>query len=329
MKKKKIHIVSLGCPKNMVDAEVMSAELAEGGFAITPREQDAELILVNTCAFILPAKEESIAEIFRLAEWKKKGSCRYLIVTGCLPQRYGDSLEREIPEVDLFLGTGEVGRVAEHIKKLQSQAGEDRFIAGEPDFLMSSDHPRKISTPFYTAYLKIAEGCSNHCSYCIIPSVRGKYRSRQPDDILREAQALAARGLSEAILVAQDTSAYGRDLKSRPGLAALMRDIASIDGIRWIRLLYVHPASLTAGILETIAAEKKICPYIDIPIQHIDDGLLKAMNRKGGSDLIREKIGLARSIVPGVVLRTSLITGFPGESRGIQKAARFYPPDAV
>ena len=148
MKKKKIHIVSLGCPKNMVDAEVMSAELAEGGFAITPREQDAELILVNTCAFILPAKEESIAEIFRLAEWKKKGSCRYLIVTGCLPQRYGDSLEREIPEVDLFLGTGEVGRVAEHIKKLQSQAGEDRFIAGEPDFLMSSDHPERFRPHF-------------------------------------------------------------------------------------------------------------------------------------------------------------------------------------
>ena len=315
MEQKKAHIVSLGCPKNLIDSEVIAAILSRGGFEIIPHPEEADLILINTCTFILPAREESIDEIFRMARMKKEGKCKHLVVAGCLPQRYGTILEQEIPEVDLFLGTGEIPEIANLIRCLEEgkPVGHRSFI-GKPDFLMDSSHSRLISTPSYSAYLKIAEGCSNHCSYCVIPMVRGRFRSREMGDILKETRILAEGGVKEIIITAQETTAYGRDLKGKPTLATLMKGIASIDGIRWIRLLYTYPATITDEILETIAEEEKICKYIDIPVQHIDDDILQLMNRKNDSNSIRDVIRKARKIIPGVALRTSLIVGFPGET---------------
>jgi len=293
----------------------MAAALVQGGFEIAPLPEDANIIIINTCAFILPAKEESIDEIFRMAELKTKGICRHLIVTGCLPQRYGAILEKEIPEVDLFLGTGEIPRIADLVASLLEKQPERRSFIGKPDFLMNSSHPRLLSTPPYTAYLKIAEGCSNHCSYCVIPLVRGKFRSRQMDDILREAETLAQGGVKEVIIAAQETTLYGRDLGYRSGLSSLLDEIALIDGIRWIRLLYTYPADLDDELFRTIHDVEKICDYIDIPVQHIDDNILSLMNRSGNSGFIKNAIASARKIIPGVALRTSLIVGFPGETQ--------------
>ena len=293
----------------------MAAILFNSGFQITPYSEEAEIILINTCTFVLPAKEESIDEIFRMARMKEDGKCRYLVITGCLPQRYGLILEKEIPEVDLFLGTGEIPNIAGFIRKLDGKNAEaHRSFIGDPDFLMDSSCPRLISTPSHMAYLKIAEGCSNHCSYCVIPLVRGRFRSRKVDDILKETEILANGGVKEIILTAQETTAYGNDLKGKPTLATLMKGIASINGIRWIRLLYTYPFTITNEILETIAEEEKICKYIDIPVQHIDDDILKSMNRRGNSQSIKDIIRKSREIVPGVALRTSLIVGFPGET---------------
>jgi ribosomal protein S12 methylthiotransferase len=310
-----VHIVSLGCQKNKVDAEVMAAILADRNFQITPEPQAAEVILINTCAFILPAKEEAIDEILRMARYKKTGALKYLVVTGCLPQRYGRALEKEIPEVDLFLGISEVPNIIRHISNLASgPAMRYRSIVSKPDFLMNADHSRLLPPPTATTYLKIADGCSNHCTYCIIPAIRGKARSRHPDDILREAAGLAEKGVKEIILIAQDTTAYGRDLKIRQGLPLLLQKLAALEKIRWIRLLYTHPGHLTEDVLTMMAAKEKVCRYLDIPIQHIDDTLLQAMNRRTGSKQIFAVIEKARALIPDVALRTSLITGFPGET---------------
>ncbi|MDO8785529.1 MAG: 30S ribosomal protein S12 methylthiotransferase RimO, partial [Syntrophales bacterium] len=318
MKERKVHLVSLGCSKNLVDSEVMTAILAESGFQIIPYPDEAEIIVINTCAFILPAKEESIAEILRMAEWKKKGKgvCTHLIVTGCLSQRYGKTLETELPEVDLFLGTGEIPHIARHIGNLSSEKSVNRrsFI-GKPAFLMDASRSRQILTPSHLAYLKIAEGCSHHCSYCVIPSLRGKARSREIDDILREAETLVGKGVKEIILTAQDTTAYGRDLKGKPALSKLLKELVCLAGIRWIRVLYAYPAGITEDLLQTIAEEEKICKYLDMPIQHIDNDILKAMNRRGGSDQIMDVIVRTRNMIPDVALRTSMIVGFPGETK--------------
>jgi ribosomal protein S12 methylthiotransferase len=312
---KKIHIISLGCPKNLIDSEVMAAILERGGDRIVSSEEEADIVIINTCAFILPAKEESIEEIFRMVDLKERGGLEYLVVTGCLPQRYGTELEAEIPEVDLFLGTGEVPHIGDYLNKLvKREGGTSRTFTGNLDFLMNASHPRLISTASHTAYLKIAEGCSNCCSYCVIPMVRGRFRSRKPDDILKEAEVLAGGGVREVILTAQETTAYGKDLRGNPSLGQLMTDIARIEGIKWIRLLYTYPESITEEILETLSQEEKICNYIDIPVQHIDDEILQMMRRRGDSVLIRNVIEKAREIVPGVALRTSLIVGFPGET---------------
>lgn len=318
MKSKRVHIVSLGCPKNLVDSEVMASILTKGGYVISPEPENADVIIVNTCAFILPAKEESIDEILRMAEWKQKGrghiTC--LVVTGCLPQRYGKILEKEMPEVDLFLGVNEVPNIARHLDDLYGKKlPKCRSIIDKPTFLMNAEHLRLISTPSHTAYLKVAEGCSNRCSYCVIPFIRGQARSRGIDDILREAENLARRGVKEIIITAQDTTAYGLDLKGKPALSDLLKNLAAIENIRWIRLLYTYPASLTDEILCSISEEEKICNYIDIPIQHIDDGILEAMNRRGGSGMISKTIAKAREIIPGIALRTSIIVGFPGETK--------------
>jgi ribosomal protein S12 methylthiotransferase len=320
MQGKKVHIVSLGCPKNLVDSEVMAGLLAEAGCLMTEKPEEADVILINTCAFILPAREEAIAEILRMAAWKQSAEspCRHLIVTGCLPQRYGKGLADALPEVDLFLGTAQVPHIGRHLEKLAKVTGagcRKRTAVGRPTFLMNAGHRRLVSTPANSAYLKIADGCSNRCSYCVIPDLRGKARSRPVEDIVKEARGLAELGIREVIVTAQDTTAYGLDRRGKPTLSRLLRELARIEGLSWIRLLYTHPDRLTAELLETIAAEEKICNYLDIPIQHSHDAILGAMHRKGDSARIREVIGLARRIIPGVALRTSLIVGFPGETR--------------
>ncbi|MDZ4164551.1 MAG: 30S ribosomal protein S12 methylthiotransferase RimO [Smithellaceae bacterium] len=313
----KAHIVSLGCPKNLVDSEVMSAQLLSCGYETTDHPEQADLILLNTCAFILPAKEESIDEILRLAQYKdpSHGVCRRLVVAGCLPQRYGRSLEKSLPEVDLFIGTGEVAKIGRHVRTLEGQIDDKpRTISAEPSFLMNAGMPRVLATAPHTAYLKIAEGCSNHCSYCVIPMIRGHARSRPLHDIIREAEVLAARGVREIILIAQDTTAYGRDLKEQPTLDKLLQELVGVKAIKWIRILYTYPGGLDREILQTIAREDKICKYLDIPIQHSEDRILTAMNRRASQGEIIQAIDEIRREIPGIALRTSLIVGFPGET---------------
>jgi ribosomal protein S12 methylthiotransferase len=314
---KKVHIVSLGCPKNLVDSEVMAATLVAGGYLPTDRPEEASVILINTCAFILPAKEESIEEILRMAAWKRdgRGPCTHLVATGCLPQRYGHDLTKSLPEVDLFLGIAEIPHIARHLDSLFEAVPRRRHsIIGKPSFLMTAGHRRLISAPMHSAYLKIADGCTNRCSYCAIPSIRGKARSRTIDDIVKEAELLAAQGVRELIVTAQDTTAYGMDRKGKPTLSRLLDHLVNVSGIAWIRVLYTYPAHLTEELLRTISREDKICHYLDIPIQHSDDAILRAMHRRGDSKLIRHIIRKAREVVPDIALRTSLITGFPGET---------------
>jgi len=311
---KSVYILSLGCPKNLVDSEVMSALLSRAGWSVTDRPGRADTIVVNTCAFILPAKEESIEEILRMAAWKKKGRCRRLVVAGCLPQRYGAELARELPEVDLFLGTGDFPEILAHLERLGEGKRKGPLLGvGDPSFLMDATTPRTVSTAFY-GYLKIAEGCSNRCAYCVIPSIRGPFRSRPMADIVAEAERLAAEGARELILIAQDTTGWGRDLRGRPTLNGLLKRLCAVEGPRWIRLLYAYPKNITAELLSTMATEEKICRYLDIPVQHIDDRILRSMNRRGNSAFIRRKIAEIREAVPGIALRTSLIVGFPGET---------------
>lgn len=311
----KVRIISLGCPKNLIDSEVMGGLVNQSGRRLVDHSESADIVIVNTCAFINPAKEEAIEEILTLAEEKKKNNPQLqIVVAGCLAQRYGKELFAQMPEVDLFIGTGEVGNIVSHINKLNEEKSRRATVITKPDFLMNFQHPRILSSTAASAYLKISDGCSNRCSYCVIPSIRGAARSRKPDDILQEAEILAGRGIKEIIITAQDTTNYGRDLKGRPRLSALLSDMAKIKSVKWIRLLYAHPARVTTYLLETIAANEKICRYIDLPIQHIDDDILKAMNRKVIGAKIKEVIAQTGRIIPGIALRTSLIVGFPGET---------------
>jgi len=311
----KVRIISLGCPKNLIDSEVMGGLLNQAGYRLVEKNDEADVVIINTCSFINPAKEEAIEEILTLAEEKKKSNPSMKIaVAGCLPQRYGKELFTQIPEVDLFIGTGEVGNIVRHIHKLRQEQAKRTLVITKPDFLMNCHHPRILPPAAASAYLKISDGCSNRCSYCVIPTIRGVARSRQPDDILWEAESLARRGIKEIIITAQDTTNYGRDLKGRPRLSALLNDMAEIKGIRWIRLLYAHPARVTSDLLEVMAANEKICRYLDLPVQHIDDDILKAMNRNVTAAQIRKVIAQTRTIIPNVALRTSLIVGFPGET---------------
>jgi ribosomal protein S12 methylthiotransferase len=314
-KQNKIRIISLGCPKNFIDSEVMGGLLRKSGLQLVDKQESTDIVIVNTCAFIKAAKEESIEEILTLAQERKKSGHGFkIVVAGCLAQRYGKKLLAELPEVDLFIGTGEVGNIAHHIKNLDKIDFKRTGIISKPEFLMNYHHPRIMPAEAATAYLKISDGCSNCCSYCAIPSIRGRARSRGPRDILREAENLAAKDIKEIIIIGQDTTAYGSDLKSRPRLSDLLKDMAQIQGIKWIRLLYAHPAHITTDITEAVAANEKICRYIDLPIQHIDDTILSAMNRKVTGVKIKELIAQARQIIPDVALRTSLIVGFPGET---------------
>jgi len=315
VKKKTFHIISLGCPKNLVDTEVMAALLAGGGYRWVKSPAAAAIIIVNTCAFILPAKEEAIETILLAARYKRTAACRLLVVTGCLPQRYGHELAQALPEVDLFLGTAETPHIAGHLARLESGAAAAAIVPDKPAFLMTAAHPRFLMTPPHTAYLKIAEGCNNRCSYCIIPAIRGPARSRPPGDILAEARKLAGQGVQELIIIAQDTTAYGRDLRGRPTLPRLLRELAALPGPAWVRLLYSHPDKITPELVRGLAREEKLCAYLDMPVQHIDDEILRAMNRRGDSRGIREAIRMIREEGPDIALRTSLIVGFPGETK--------------
>jgi len=311
--KQKVSMVSLGCPKNLVDAEVMLGYLDREGYEVTTDEKEADIIIVNTCSFIKEAKQESIDAILDLADRKHDGRCRLLIVTGCLPQRYQEELCRELPEVDIFIGTGDYPRIAEIIAEKRGTSEQLRYI-GDPDFVYDESSPRLKSTPLYTAYLKIAEGCSNCCSYCVIPSLRGTYRSRPMQGLLEEARRLAHSGTREINVIAQDITRYGTDLDDGSSLESLIRNLAEIKELRWIRLLYAYPDGITDELIELIREESKVCKYLDMPLQHISDPILAKMNRRSTSRQIRDLIGRLRSAVPEIALRTSLIVGFPGET---------------
>jgi ribosomal protein S12 methylthiotransferase len=302
---------TLGCPKNRVDSEVMLGTLAQAGYRLVQEPDEADVVVVNTCGFIESAKEESVDAILELSELKRTGRCRKLVVTGCLVQRHADELARALPEVDHFLGTGAYADVA----KVVSDAQARRLVVPDPEFVHSAATPRVSSLPSHTAYLKISEGCDNACAFCIIPKLRGRQRSRPVDDVVAEAEALASRGTIELSLVAQDLTAYGSDLPGRPRLHALLRALAKVDGLRWIRLHYAYPRDVPAALVETIAGEPKIVKYLDMPLQHSSDRLLRTMRRGRDSLFLRRLLARLRARVPGIALRTSLIVGLPGETR--------------
>jgi len=316
--KEKVCLVSLGCPKNLVDSEVILGLLSKEGHPLTTDPSRAEIIIVNTCSFIKDATQEAIETILRLIPYKREGRCRLLVVSGCFPQRYGKILEKELPEVDLFVGTGSFQK----IPKLISQQRERKSFLSGKTFLYHDKTPRILSTPPFTAYLKIAEGCSRTCTFCIVPMIRGPYRSRRIPSIRKEAERLADCGVRELILIAQDTTAYGEDLGDGTSLERLLKDLVRVDGIRWIRILYAYPkiTYFTKNLLKLWGQEEKICPYLDLPIQHIDDILLRRMGRKSKGEEIRNLIQKIRDAIPGIALRTSLIVGFPGESEEQFKA---------
>jgi ribosomal protein S12 methylthiotransferase len=309
----KVSLVSLGCPKNLVDAEVMLGYLSRAGYAVTTDETQADIIIVNTCSFIKEAKQESIDTILDLADRKHDGHCKLLIVTGCLPQRYQEELATELPEVDIFVGTGDYPRIVEIIAEKRTSS-DQLCYTGDPNFVYNDELPRLQSSPHYTAYLKIAEGCSNRCAYCVIPMLRGDHRSRPLESLLIEARQLVEGGVKELNLIAQDITAYGRDLPDTPNLELLIKELAKLEGLRWIRLLYAYPDGVTDSLIELIKTEPKVCKYLDLPIQHISDPILKRMLRRSGEEEIRTLIAKLRSEIPDIAIRTSLIVGFPGET---------------
>ena len=301
---------TLGCPKNRVDSEIMLGALAEAGYRLVQEPARADVIVVNTCGFIESAKEESVAAILELAEHKRQGRCKKLVVTGCLVQRHAGELAAEIPEVDHFLGTGAYQDVA----KVVSDAQAKRLVVPDPDFVHAAATPRVNSLPSHTAYVKIAEGCDNACAFCIIPKLRGPQRSRGVDDLVAEAAALAAQGTVELSLVAQDLTAWGYDLPGKQRLHHLLPELCKVDGIRWVRLHYAYPRDFPDALIEVMATEPKIAKYLDMPLQHSSDRLLKAMKRGRDSQFLRDLLAKLRARVPGLALRTSLIVGLPGET---------------
>lgn len=310
--KETVCLVSLGCPKNLVDSEVILGLLSKEGYLLTTDPLKAEVLIVNTCSFIEDATKEATETILQLSHFKKVGRCRLLIVSGCLPKRYGKILEKELPEVDYFVGTGDF----QDLPKLLAQKPRRKSFLSKSTFLYDEKTPRILSTPPFIAYLKIAEGCSNACTFCTVPSIRGRYRSRKLQSVLEEAQKLADQGVQELILIAQDTTAYGRDLRDGTHLEKLLRNLVKVKGLRWIRILYAYPKMdhFTDGFLALMAQEKKICPYLDLPIQHIDDEILKRMGRRMTNNEIRNLLNQIRTFLPGISLRTSLMVGFPGET---------------
>jgi ribosomal protein S12 methylthiotransferase len=310
----RVHLLSLGCPKNLADSELILGALVNAGFEITLDPDEAQVLVVNTCAFIEAAKKESLDAILETAEIKRRGSGRRLVVAGCLAQRYGAELREMLPEVDVFVGTGNFLDLPDLLRR--TEAPEERPIpyAGAAHLLPASDAPRIKPGQFFTSYLKISEGCNHRCAFCIIPKIRGRHESRPLADVVAEARALACSGVREINLIAQDLTAYGRDLDPPASLAALLRELAAIDDIRWIRLLYCYPNFVTGELLETIAELPSVVKYIDMPLQHADDGILRAMRRERSGAALRKLLDRIRERIPAVTLRSSFIVGFPGES---------------
>ena len=334
----KIGMISLGCPKNLVDSEVMLGLAQEHGHQLTGDAADAEVLIVNTCAFIDKAKQESIDTILEMAEHKKTGACRRLVVTGCMAERYRDELREQIPEIDAVLGTGEVPDIVRALGSLTTHRGTEapspssliqlRRANGEqvgtgdrgpktvdlPSYLYDADTPRLLATPRHYAYVKIAEGCDYKCAFCIIPTLRGHYRSRSHESVVAEAERLAARGVKELLLISQDTTFYGIDRDERGALARLLRALHRVDGLEWIRMLYLYPTTITDEVLDAMADSEKVCKYVDLPLQHASDPVLKRMKRPGTRAGYERLLDRIRSRVPGVTLRTTFIVGFPGET---------------
>ena len=337
---KKIGFVSLGCPKNLVDSEVMMGLLSHGGAQITSRAEDADIIVVNTCSFIDSAKQESVDTILEMAQHKVSGRAQKLIVAGCLVERYRNEIQKNIPEVDAVVGTGELEQIlsaagiapptdgnspfvilntraegdAREAAGRFSKDGWDGAIADLPNYLYDENTPRLLATPKHSAYIKIAEGCDHPCSFCIIPQLRGKFRSRRFESVITEAQRLAQQGVREITLIGQDTTCYGEDFGLKDGLALLLERLAQIEELRWVRFLYAYPNKITGKLLETIAAHDKICSYIDVPLQHASPAVLKSMKRGAGAEIFLRSIEKMRRAIPDLTLRTSFIVGFPGET---------------
>jgi ribosomal protein S12 methylthiotransferase len=310
----KVHLLSLGCPKNLADSELMLGALARAGFEITTDPDDAQVLVVNTCAFIEAAKKESIDAILEATNIKKRVAGRRLVVAGCLSQRYGAELREELPEVDIFVGTGNFLELPELLRRTEMPELRPIPYTGAAHILPSADAPRITTGDFFTSYLKISEGCNHKCAFCIIPKIRGPHESRPPAEVVAEARTLAAQGVRELNLIAQDLTAYGRDVNPPTSLAALLGMLAEVDGVRWIRLLYCYPNFVTDELLETVASLDTVVKYIDMPLQHADDEMLRAMRRERSGAALRRILERIRRHVPGVVLRTSFIVGFPGET---------------
>ncbi|HEY1732275.1 MAG TPA: 30S ribosomal protein S12 methylthiotransferase RimO [Terriglobales bacterium] len=344
---KKIGFVSLGCPKNLVDSEVMMGLLAQGGGQITSRAEDADIIVVNTCSFIDTAKQESVDTILEMAQHKLAGRAKKLIVAGCLVERYRNEIQKNIPEVDAVVGTGELEQILDaaglvpQVRGPLSDANQgspfvilnsrpegnareaagrfakdawDGAVADLPNYLYDENTPRVLATPKSSAYIKIAEGCDHPCGFCIIPQLRGKFRSRRFESVIAEAQRLAKQGVRELTLIGQDTTCYGEDLGLKDGLALLLEQLAQIEELRWVRFLYAYPNKITGKLLDTIAAHEKICSYIDVPLQHAAPDVLKRMKRGAGAEIFLRSIEKMRHTIPDLTLRTSFIVGFPGET---------------
>lgn len=310
---KNVFFASLGCSKNLVDSEVMLGILEQNNFIIVDDPNDAHIIVVNTCGFIHDAKEESVNTILEMVEFKVDGDCEVLAIAGCLTQRHSDELKKEIPEIDIFIGTGEYQNIGKLLSQFQS-THEKIVCVNESTYIHSENDPRINTSPFYSAWLKIAEGCSRRCSFCIIPHLRGSLRSRSVDSLVVEAKSLVESGVLELNLISQDTSLYGKDLSEDNSLYNLLVELEKIEGLKWIRLFYIYPDDLTDDVIELMGRSNKICKYLDIPIQHFSDPVLKGMNRKITGEKIIERVEMLREKVPNITLRTSLLVGFPGET---------------
>src|ERR1700686_1932019 len=336
----KVGFVSLGCPKNLVDSEVMMGMLAQAGAELIPRAEDADVIVVNTCSFIASAQQESVNTILEMARFKTDGRARKLVVAGCLVERFRDDIRKNIPEVDAVVGTEELEKIlaaagvapaptksspfniltsrpegdAREAQGRFSRESWDGALADLPNYLYDEATPRVLATPGYTAYIKIAEGCDHPCSFCIIPQLRGKFRSRRFESVIAEAERLARAGVREITLIGQDTTCYGEDFGLKDGLALLLEKLATIEDLRWIRFLYAYPNKITGKLLDTIASSEKICSYMDVPLQHASAPVLKRMKRGGAADLFLRSIARMRQTIPDLTLRTSFIVGFPGET---------------
>jgi ribosomal protein S12 methylthiotransferase len=309
----KVGFLSLGCPKNLVDSEVMMGILARHGYEITPRADEADVLVVNTCSFIAPAQQESVDTILEMAEYKVYGRAKRLVVTGCLVERYRDQIMKQIPAVDAVIGTGELEQIAAAVAG--NAPGEDGARSALPTFLYHDATPRVLATPRHAAYIKIAEGCDHPCSFCIIPQLRGKFRSRRFESVVREAGNLASAGVREITLIGQDTTSYGEDLGLREGLAQLLERLAGVEGLDWARFLYAYPNRVTQRLLDTIAEHARLVKYLDMPLQHASRRVLAGMKRGSSGEAFLRLLERVRATIPGVMVRTSFIAGFPGETK--------------